>query len=219
VAAHTERSSYGVLDHAYISRLEATTSELDEPFLMLNLMRYHERATYPAGHPDAGSDLTGREADDRYAPLEILHDLGAEVVLFGEVTSQIGGEHPWDRVAAVGYPSVRSFLEMQDRPDFLARHVHKEAGMRATIIAVCRPIAGTVAGSTRLQVELVGRGATPEPGPGQLVLEVDGTPVGDGRTWTTVVVSALTDGAASLPPCPAPSAGALVVDALIQELP
>jgi hypothetical protein len=219
VATHTERSTYGVLDAAYVARLRETTGEQDAPFLMLNLMRYHDLAAYPEDHPDAGAGLTGRQADDRYAPLEILLDLGAEVVLFGDVAAQVGGEHPWDRVAVVRYPSVRSFIDMQDRPDFVARHVHKEAGMRETIIAVCRPVGGSVAGSARVQVELLGPDAAPDPGADRLVLEVDGTPVGDGRTWVSVVVTALPDGTTSAPPEQGTSAGALVVEPLIQALP
>jgi hypothetical protein len=218
VPAHTEHSSYGVLDHDYIARLRRIPPERDSPFLMLNLMHYRDLAAYPADHPDAGLGRTGREADDLYAPLAILHELGAEVVLFGEVSSQDGGQHPWDRVAAVRYPSVQSFLDMQERPDFIDRHVHKAAGMRDTIIAVCRPVAGFVSGSRRLQVELLGPGATPTAGPGCLVLEVDGAPVGDGRTWVTAVVTSLPEGEPIAHPA-ASSAGTLVVDALIQELP
>ncbi|GAA1774368.1 hypothetical protein GCM10009795_020540 [Nocardioides hankookensis] len=197
-----------MLDHAYVARLQSLPAEQDAPFLMLNLMRYRELADYPAGHPDAGVGRTGREADDLYAPLAILHDLGAEVVLYGDVAAS---EH-WDRVAVVRYPSVRSFVDMQERPDFIERHVHKDAGMLSTIIAVCRPVGGSVAGQQRVLVELLDAGDVPEPGPGRLVLEVDGVPVGDGRTWTSVVITAASPSATG-------SATTVVVDTLIQELP
>ncbi|KQW52790.1 hypothetical protein ASC77_00250 [Nocardioides sp. Root1257] len=208
MAAHTEESRYGELDHAYVARLRTLPAADDSPFLMLNLMRYRDLADYPAGHPDAGAGLSGREADDRYAPLDILHELGARIVLFGDC---VPGSH-WDRVAVVRYPSVRSFVDMQERPDFIERHVHKDAGMLETIIAVCRPVGGSTDGAGRIAVELLGPdAAVPEPGAGRLVLQVDGTPVGDGRAWAFAVVTAV-------PPAPA-TPDAVVVDALIQELP
>jgi hypothetical protein len=202
-----------LLDLDYVARLEAVTADQDSPFLMLSLMRYRDLADYPEDHADAGAGLTGREADDRYAPVEILHELGAQVVLYGNVAT--GSD--WDRVAVVRYPSVRSFVDMQERPDFIERHVHKDAGMLETVIAVCRPRGGSVAGETRVLVELLGPDAAPEPGPGRLVLEVDGTPVGDGRTWSTVVVTGVPGDA--VPPSDSSSAIAVVVDPLIQELP
>ena len=34
----------------------------DTPIHMLNLIKFRERAEYPAGHPNHGQDLSGREA-------------------------------------------------------------------------------------------------------------------------------------------------------------
>ena len=219
VPAHTEHSTYGTLDHEYVAKLRAAPAEQDAPFLMLNLMRYRDVADYPADHPDAGCGRSGREADDLYAPVAILHDLGAEIVFFGEVADQLAGVTPWDRVAVVRYPSVRSFVDMQDRPDFIERHVHKEAGMRETIIAVARPIGGSVAGASRVLVELLGPDARPVPGPDRLVLSVDGTPIGDGRTWSSVVVSALPAEVPAVASERVTTAGAVLVEPFIQELP
>jgi hypothetical protein len=82
--------------------------------------------------------MTGQEADDRYAPLDVLAAIGAEVVLFGDVDTQLLGDTTtWDRVGVVKYPSRRSFSELQPRPDFAERHVHKEAGMAFTIVVGC----------------------------------------------------------------------------------
>lgn len=54
MAEHTEHSTYGLIGHAYVDRLRATPSEQDSPFLMLNLMRYHDLAIYPEGHRTPG---------------------------------------------------------------------------------------------------------------------------------------------------------------------
>ena len=79
---------------------------------MLNLMKYKEVADYGDA---AGPAISGREADDIYAPTEVLADLGATVPLFGDVTGQVGDDVAWDRIAIVCYPSRASFFAMQDR--------------------------------------------------------------------------------------------------------
>jgi hypothetical protein len=114
---------YGTIDHDYALRL---ASSEDGPIYMLNLMAYRDEADYG---PDGETGITGREADDRYAPLDVLAEIGASVCFLADVEA---GE--WDRVAVVRYPARKSFIDMQSRPDFQAKHVHKEAGMERTII-------------------------------------------------------------------------------------
>jgi hypothetical protein len=62
-------------------------------------------------------------------------------VLFGDVDQQLLGEAPvWDRIAVVKYPTRRSFIDMQSRPEFKAAHEHKDAGMQQTIVIGCQPM-------------------------------------------------------------------------------
>jgi len=132
--------TYGTIDRAYGMRLATTPPEDDGPIWMVNLMKYKETAAYAS---DEGGDIavSGREADDRYAPVEVLAAIGAEVVFVGDVETQLLGSPPtWDRIGVVKYPSRRAFIEMQSRPDFQAKHVHKEAGMDVTIVMGCLPI-------------------------------------------------------------------------------
>lgn len=132
----TSEQTYGHVDREYGRRLATTAPDADGPVLMVNLMRYRERAAYADG--DHG--ISGMEADDRYAPTEVLADIGAEIVLFGDVDTQLLGNTPrWDRVGCVRYPSRRAFIEMQSREDFQAKHVHKAAGMAETIVMGCVP--------------------------------------------------------------------------------
>lgn len=135
--ADTRTPAYGTVDREYAIRLATTPPEDDGPVWMVNLMHYHDRAQYADG--DAGA--SGRQADDRYAPTDVLRDIGAEIVFVGDVDQQLLGDSPmWDRVAVVKYPTRRSFIEMQQRPDFRERHVHKEAGMKQTFVIGCRPM-------------------------------------------------------------------------------
>jgi hypothetical protein len=129
---------YGSVDPDYAARL-AVAGEDQGPVWMVNLMRYREQADYADGRP---SELTGWQADDMYAPLDSLAAVGAEIVFLGEVETQLLGDPPpWHRVAVVRYPSGRAFIEMQRRDDFVAHHVHKDAGMEATIVMGARPFA------------------------------------------------------------------------------
>lgn len=132
----TRTPGYGRVDRDYGRRLATTPPDEDGPIWMVNLMAYRERAVYDG----AESEVSGREADDRYAPVDVLADIGARVVFAADVSDQLLGDAPrWDRVGIVRYPSRRSFIEMQARPDFQEKHVHKEAGMAETIVAGCVP--------------------------------------------------------------------------------
>ena len=52
-------------------------------------MRYRDRAVYADGRD---SDLTGREADDRYAPFGPFREVGAELVFLSDVEEQLVGD-------------------------------------------------------------------------------------------------------------------------------
>jgi uncharacterized protein (DUF1330 family) len=211
--------SYGTIDREYVGRLDATGPDTDGPVWMVNLMRYRDRAVYADGRD---TDLTGREADDRYAPFGPFRTVGAELVLLADVEEQlIGEDQVWDRIAVVRYPTRRSFLDMQDLPEYAALHEHKDAGMASTFVICCveAEVPGLPADAPAL--DLVPHPSTPEDGPvvvlhvlryheGQVSedmelyqgraaevalphgvrigawLDVEGTVVGDGRSWDQV---------------------------------
>jgi hypothetical protein len=129
---------YGTVDREYGMRLATTPPNDDGSVWMVNLMKYREVADYADGRESA---ISGREADDLYTPLESLAGVGAELVFAGDVDQQLLGDSPvWDRVGVVKYPTRRSFIEMQSRPDFQKQHAHKDAGMAETIVIGCQPI-------------------------------------------------------------------------------
>lgn len=134
----TSAPRYGQIDRDYGMRLATTAPADDGPVWMVNLMSYRDTADYADGRE---STITGREADDRYTPLGPLAAVGAEVVFVADVCDQLlGGAPRWDRVAVVKYPTRRSFVEMQQRPDFQELHEHKDAGMARTIVMGTRPM-------------------------------------------------------------------------------
>ncbi|MEI7617664.1 MAG: hypothetical protein WCK14_03510 [Actinomycetota bacterium] len=129
---------YGKVDRDYAIRLATAPADEDAPVYMVNLMKYREKADYTDG---TELNISGREADDLYAPVGPLAAIGASMVFLAEVDTQLLGDAPlWDRIAVVRYPSGRAFIEMQSRTDFKEKHVHKEAGMAETIVMGCTPI-------------------------------------------------------------------------------
>jgi hypothetical protein len=176
----------------------------DGPVWMLNLMKYRTVAAYADRR---ASTISGREADDSYAPLGPLSAVGATVALFGDVTAQRAGEPAWDRVALVRYPTRLSFFEMQERDDFKEKYVHKEAGMEFSIIMGCVPAAsaststpvpaGAGRGDLVLRVRRFADGARPEVSEDGVEpvarFEVDGVVLGDERAWDEVRVDRIAD--------------------------
>lgn len=134
----SERPRYGTVDRAYGMKLATIPPGEDGPVWMVNLMRYRAVADYADGR---ASSISGRDADDAYAPMEQLRSLGADVVLVADVDQQLLGEPHWDRVAVVKYPTRRSFIDLQAAPGFAEKHAHKEAGMEQTIVMGCLPMA------------------------------------------------------------------------------
>ncbi len=131
---------YGQIDTGYGRRLASTSPDEDGPVWMVNLMSYRMAADYADGRD---STISGREADDLYAPTAPLAAVGAEIVFVGDVQDQLLGDEPkWDRVAVVKYPTRRSFIDMQQRDDFQRLHEHKEAGMARTIVMGTQPMLG-----------------------------------------------------------------------------
>lgn len=175
--------SYGRIDAGYASHLAACTPDADGPIFMVNFMKYRERADYGDGRDEG---LSGKQADDRYAPLDILAEIGAVVVFFGDV--EPGGA--WDRIGIVRYPTRRSFFAMQARSDFRQRHAHKAAGMERTIVCGALPtgVRPPVSDGPCVLFELVTAGTVlARPAAGQL--RVEGTILGDGRRFATLGVS------------------------------
>lgn len=107
----------------------------DQPVVMLNLLRYRDRAA--EGHGVDG--LTGEEAYRRYgqAFAELGPRFGGEPIWMGRAGQTVIGptdEH-WDIAILVRYPERRRFVAMLRDPDYQAI-----APMRAAALADSRLI-------------------------------------------------------------------------------
>ena len=112
--------------------------EPSAPLLMLNLLRYRERAEYPDDFE--AEPCSGREAYQRYgrgiAPL--LLGVGARLLWIGTAeTTLVGAPEAWDEFAVVEYPSRAAFLGMLSSAAYQAQTHHRNAGLARTELIQC----------------------------------------------------------------------------------
>ena len=116
------------------------------PIVMVNLLRFRDRAAYEDGSDD---HLTGREAYQRYAAAvgKLIREYGGRFIFAGDVTHLMIGQadEMWDEVALAEYPDRPAFMAMIEDPVFRSASHHREAGLEGqlnietTWIPVLRP--------------------------------------------------------------------------------
>ncbi len=90
-------------------------SDLETPVVMLNLLKFAERA----GGDGAGS---GRDSYARYGERvrTMLEQVGGRILWQGRADSVVigGDDDEWDAVILVEYPSRKAFIEMTSSPKY-----------------------------------------------------------------------------------------------------
>ena len=99
----------------------------DQPVVMLNLLRFKDRAT----EPDEG--ITGQEAYQRYADemIRFVASKGGRVIWSGRVDGQVIGSNAdgFHMAALMEYPSRKAFVEIAMSQQVAAFGVHRSAGL------------------------------------------------------------------------------------------
>lgn len=112
----------------------------DGPFVMVNLLKFREKAEYEDG---SDSHLSGREAYARYGAVVtgLIEALGGRVRYSGAVTGLLLGEveELWDAVALAEYPSLAAFQAMAVSPEMHAIEHHRKAGLAGQLNIRTRP--------------------------------------------------------------------------------
>jgi uncharacterized protein (DUF1330 family) len=102
----------------------------DGPFVMVNLLRFKDRADYP---DDPNCDLSGAQAYALYGAgvSKLIEALGGRIRFNGKVTGLLIGEVEdlWDMVALAEYPSLAAFRTMTQSPEMHAIEHHRIAGL------------------------------------------------------------------------------------------
>jgi uncharacterized protein (DUF1330 family) len=122
------------------------TAQDQSPFVMVNLLKFKDKATYaPGTGPDGADAMTGAQAYWLYAAavakLVVAH--GGRIVHSGAVTGLLLGqvEDLWDMVALAEYPSPAAMFAMATSPEYAAIAHHREAGLAGQLNIQTRPVA------------------------------------------------------------------------------
>ena len=92
--------------------------DLDEPVIMLNLLKYKEKASEGYGV----DGLTGRQAYEIYGKkfANFYPKYGGEPIWMGRVHNSIIGTDDWDITILVYYPKRKNFIDMFNDPAYKA---------------------------------------------------------------------------------------------------
>lgn len=100
----------------------------DKPVMMLNLVRFRDKAAY-----DDGREATGAQAYAAYSRESgpIFQRVGGEIIWRGNPeTMVIGPKHErWDVIFVARYPTAGAFLEMVTDPNYRAAVKHRQAAV------------------------------------------------------------------------------------------
>jgi len=112
----------------------------DGPFVMVNLLKFKDRAEYPDG---SDAHLTGAEAYARYGEevRKLVEGLGGRIRYQGRVSGLLLGdvEELWDVVALAEYPSLAAFRDMAMSPAMHAIEHHRKAGLAGQLNIRTKP--------------------------------------------------------------------------------
>lgn len=125
----------------------------DTPIHMLNLVRFKDRAAYPADHQLADKGLSGAEAYALYGrdSGRVFQQVGGRIVWRGAMEVMLIGpaDERWDAVFVAEYPNSGAFLAMVTDPVYRQAVVHRQAAVETSRLIRCHPApspSGTVFG-------------------------------------------------------------------------
>jgi uncharacterized protein (DUF1330 family) len=135
-----------VTNHVYPTRPrieDLLADDSTDPVVMLNLLKFRERASYDDGRV---SDLSGREAYNLYgsAMTKIVENHGGRVVFAGDIASLVIGEvgELWDTCVLVEYPSAAAFATIVSSPEVMEVGVHRVAGLEGQLLLRISQLSG-----------------------------------------------------------------------------
>jgi uncharacterized protein (DUF1330 family) len=106
------------------------------PVVMLNLLKFKERAEGTDGTGGSGASEYAKYGDAAVAMVEAR---GGKVLWMGRADQILIGDvaQGWDSVALVQYPSRKAFIEMVSTPEYEQAHEHRESGLERTVLIAC----------------------------------------------------------------------------------
>ncbi len=100
----------------------------DEPVMMLNFLRFRDKAVY-----EDGREATGAEAYAAYGRESgpVFRRVGGEIIWRGKPELMLIGpkDKHWDLIFVARYPTAGAFLEMVTDPDYRQAVKHRQAAV------------------------------------------------------------------------------------------
>jgi len=100
----------------------------DKPIMMLNLLRFREKAAY-----ENGRGATGAEAYAAYVEESgsIFRRVGGEIIWRGKPELMVIGpkDKHWDMIFVAQYPTANAFLKMVTDPEYRIAVKHRQAAV------------------------------------------------------------------------------------------
>lgn len=115
---------------------------LDEPVVLVNLLRFRARAAYPRDYEGPSPEVSGEEAFHRYveAAGEHVRSVGGKILWGAPSFMTLVGppNERWDEILVVTYPSRAVYLQLQNDEKHVAAQVHRQAALAETRVFACR---------------------------------------------------------------------------------
>ena len=116
------------------------SSDIDTEIVMLNLLKFKARST------KEGAAVSGADEYANYgaAALQMVEARGGRVVWSGQPRHVIvgdPGDHDWDMIALVAYPSRDAFIEMASSQSYSEVAKNRSAGLAYQLLLPTRPTA------------------------------------------------------------------------------
>lgn len=105
----------------------------DVPINMLNLLRFHETAQYPADHANAGKGWSGARAYQEYGTTSgpVFERVGGTIIWRGQMECMVIGpdDKQWDSSFIARYPNSGAFMEMVTDSEYQKAVVNRQAAV------------------------------------------------------------------------------------------
>ena len=111
------------------------------PVAITNLLKFKEKADYPAGATEASHGMTGREAYRLYADafIDLIAEFGGRTVYWGDTLGYAIGAGDWDAVWINRFPDLQALRAASTDPRYAEMHRHREAGLAHQHAIATRP--------------------------------------------------------------------------------
>lgn len=115
---------------------------LDQPVMMLNILRFKDRAAYAPDDPEYDDVISGAEAYQRYSrdASPIFESVGARQAWIGTPELILVGpsDERWDLAFVARYPTAQAFVDMVKTPAYQHAVRHRNAAVADSRLIRCR---------------------------------------------------------------------------------